>query len=296
MESSNRDADEPRDHELDPVDLAWLERRSAAGALTLGIVSILLSPLLLGLLFAPLGVRAAVDGLRRGGRGPMLFVGFGLSVIGLLASVSSALLWGALLSGVLLGRDAIRSAESLRGMSIEPVVIAARFDGVSRGLLLSAPGEPADGSLATHPCVDATGGRAERFALVVLRMGTQPSVDALREIAIASNQHPEIPFVFVDQELDAAAIEQVALRDGGAMRQRDWFVGREGKLPPPLDVIAATPTIVVVDMHGRIEAALVGGYPASDLEKLFRGDARIGNTETEVQVDSGNETRLPRIR
>ena len=296
MESSNRDADEPRDHELDPVDLAWLERRSSAGALTLGIVSILLSPLLLGLLFAPLGVRAAVDCLRRGARGPMLFMGFGLSVIGLLASVSSALLWGALLSGVLLGRDAIRSAEGLRGMSVEPVVIVARFDGAQRGLLLSAPGEPADGSLATHPCVDATGGRAERFALVVLRLGTQPSVDALRELAIASNRHPKIPFVFVDQELDAAAIEQIALRVGGAVRQRDWFVGRESTLPPPLDGIAATPTIVVVDIHGRIESALVGVYPASDLEKLFRGDARLGNTEAAVQPDNGREPDLPRIR
>ena len=43
---------------IDPVDAAWLHRRSSSGPLVLGVLGLLTAPILLGLLFASLGLSA----------------------------------------------------------------------------------------------------------------------------------------------------------------------------------------------------------------------------------------------
>lgn len=296
MEPSQRENAATPEPPLDPVDVAWLQRRPSSGALILGVLSLLTAPLLLGLIFAPLGLRAALDSRRRGIGGPVVAGGLVLSGAGLLASISAALLWGALLSGVLLGRDAILATEGLRGQSVQPIAVQAKTRGGSRPLLLAprtGEEQPLDPDRPRQPFAPRGEAPAPRIMVLVVRLGTEPSASALVELATASQRHPEVPIIFVDQERSADEIETAARSAGAAIADRDWFLGADAALPPPLDAIAATPTFIVVAADGRIERALVGVYPASELEKLLRGDARLPHDEGAA---AGGQATAPGVR
>jgi hypothetical protein len=110
---------------LDPIDQEWLRRRSAAGPLAFGVIGLVTSPLLLGLAFGALGMRAGVDLWRHGTRRPVVAVGIGASFAAVVTSVIGALLWGSVLTTVLLGRDAMRETERWRGRTVEAVQVRA---------------------------------------------------------------------------------------------------------------------------------------------------------------------------
>jgi hypothetical protein len=261
---------------IDPVDAAWLHRRSSSGPLVLGVLGLLTAPILLGLLFASLGLRSGIDQIRRGIRGVVPALGVIVSAAGLVVGVASALLWGALLSGVLLARDAMRTAEGWRGTAVEATPFPAQHDGAQTMLRLSAGNAPHSSATDTTAADEPAAGPAHvRRAIVFVRLGTAPSDDLLRELALASLRHPDVPLVIVDAEQPGSAVAEAALATPGFIASRDYFVGSDATLPTPLTAVAATPTIVLLAPDGRIEHAVIGGLKAGEIEKLLRGDAAL---------------------
>lgn len=261
---------------IDPVDAAWLHRRSSSGPLVLGVLGLLTAPILLGLLFASLGLRSGIDQMRRGIRGVVPALGVIVSATGLVVGVASALLWGALLSGVLLARDAMRTAEGWRGTTVEATPFPAQHDGAQTMLRLSTGTAPRSASIDPAASGEAAAGPAPvRRAIIFVRLGTVPSDDLLRELALASMRHPEVPLVIVDSEQPGPVVAETALATQGFVASRDYFVGSGATLPSPLAAVAATPTIVLLAPDGRIEHAVIGGLKAGEIEKLLRGDAAL---------------------
>lgn len=246
--------DDDHDHadgeSLHPVDAAWIARRSAMGPLVLGLVAIATSPILLGLPFGALGIRSGIDLWQRGARRATVALAVATASAGVLLSVAAAVAWGALLAGVLLSRDAIREAESLRGRT---VAASAADDGVS---------------LARPPA------GMQRLAVLFVSVETAPCADAIRDLATAAAKHGDVAVVVVDPASPTPAVEAFALRHApeGA---KFSAIGAPRTIPDPLDRIAASPTLVIIDREGRVEKALVGAHPVADLEKLLRGDAAL---------------------
>ena len=79
---------------LDPADIAWRQNRSAVAPLAFGVIGLALSPLLLGLIVGPLGMRAGIDLWRTGTRRPAVVLGVAASFLSIVVSVVAALLWG----------------------------------------------------------------------------------------------------------------------------------------------------------------------------------------------------------
>ena len=243
---------------LDPVDSAWLARRSALAPLVLGVIAMATSPIILGLLFGPLGMRSGIDLWRRGARNASTAAAVATSFAGIVLSVMSALVWGALLASVLLGRDAIRAAESWRGEEIRSTELASIIGTKSE---VFDPARP--------------GGDAPRQVLLFVAVGFDPCADALRALSEAARMHPGLPIAIVDQEARAERVQEFVRGVIGAGAESFRCVGASASMPPPLDGLAAIPTLVVVARDGRIEKALVGAHPAADIERLLRGDAAL---------------------
>lgn len=236
---------------LDPADRAWLERRATVGSCVLGVVSIITSPFALGLLFGALALRGSIDMRRRGIRGALPVAGIVLGFVGTSASIAFAIVWGSLLVGVLLGRDAIRQTEQWRGRTLEATAIELR-DGGTRGL-------GADGAVC------------DRTALIFVDAASPVAADALASAAAAALLHERCCVVVIDLSGDPDAAARALAASGATLP----VAVATQRLPAPLDAVAATPTTVVIDSARRIEAAVVGVRPREDLEKLFRGDAAI---------------------
>jgi hypothetical protein len=237
--------------DLDPADRAWLERRATLGSCVLGAVSILTSPFALGLLFGALALRGSIDMRRRGIRGALPLVGIVLGFAGTSASIAFAIVWGSLLVGVLLGRDAIRQTEQWRGRTLEATTIELR-DGGRLG-------------------IGADGDACARTALVFIDASSPVAAEALASTAAAALLHERCCVIVIDLSEKPDAAARALAGTGAALR----VAVAAQRLPSPLDAVAATPTTVVIDSARRIEAAVVGVRPREDLEKLFRGDAAI---------------------
>lgn len=244
--------------ELDPVDRAWLERRSAVGPILLGIGAIATAPFMLGLLIGPLGLRAGIDGWRRGLRRPVVAAGIALSLAGVVGSVVSALLWGALLVTVLLGRSAMRETESWRGRTVERVEIAAVEAEVAR----TFPLEPKGGD--------------ERLAILFVDAAFGPSGEALRNLLHATALEPGCTVLVIDPLRPSRAVEAFVSREIGSASAAFLIAGDPTPLPEPLDAVAGFPTLVVLDRERRIEAAVVGVRPLEEVERLVRGASGDG--------------------
>lgn len=256
LQPSNGAPDPRSTDALHPEDAAWVARRSPTAPIVLGVLSILLSPILLGLFFGPLALRAGIDLRRQGVRGAATIVAIATSLVGIVLSVTTALLWGAVLSGVLLGRDAMRTAESWRGEEIRSSMIAARVAGVETEIDLAKP-------VAGAP----------RHAILFVGVGWDPCVQAVRALSEVAGNHPDVPVIVIDREAPAAEVEAFTRLHGTAAVERFSFVGPVTTLPAPLEQAAALPTLVIVGPDGVIEHAIVGAHPATDIEKLLRGDA-----------------------
>ena len=241
---------------LHPDDAAWIARRSPTAPIVLGVLSIVLSPILLGLFFGPLALRAGIELRRQGVRGAGTIVAIATSLVGIIASVTTALLWGAVLSGVLLGRDAMRTAESWRGEEVRSAMVEAR---VAAGTVEIELARPAGG--------------APRHAILFVGVGWEPCAEALRTLGEAAAGRPEVPVIVLDREAPANEVEVFARQHAGVAAERFLFVGPVTTLPAPLDQAAAIPTLVIIGADGTVEYAIVGAHPTSDIEKLLRGDA-----------------------
>lgn len=241
---------------MHPDDAAWIARKSSTAPIVLGVLSILLSPILLGLFFGPLALRAGIDLRRQGVRGFGTVVAIAASLVGIVASVTTALLWGAVLAGVLLGRDAMRTAESWRGEQVQSAMVDARVASATMQVDLArpVPGAP-------------------RHAILVIGVGWEPCAEAIRTLAEAAVAYPDVPVIVLDRESSADKIEAFTRLHGGDVTARFLFVGPVETLPAPLGQAAALPTLVVVGADGTVEHAIVGAHPTSDIEKLLRGDA-----------------------
>lgn len=236
--------------DLDPVDQEWLRRRSALGPLALGVIGLVTSPVLLGLAFGALGMRAGIDLWRQGTRRAIVVVGVSASFVAVVTSIMAALLWGSLLTTVLLGRDAMRETERWRGRTIEAVSVSA----------VASSGTP------TSLPLRASGG-AERIVLLFVRVDSETSQTAARALSDALARNPSVPTMLIDPLAPA----EVILRFARASGLDATVIGQESTLPEPLDSVAAFPTIVVIDAEGRIEAAIVGSRSAADLDPLLQG-------------------------
>lgn len=241
---------------LHPADAAWMARRSAAAPMVLGILSVLLSPILLGLFFGPLGLRSGIDLYRRGTRTAGTVLAIATGFLGIVLSITLALVWGSILSSVLLGRDAMRAAEGWRGREVRVAMMASLVDGAPREIDLSRPVEG-----------------APRHAILVIGVGWEPCATAIRSLSEAADRYPEVPVVILDRQASAEEVRTFARMHGTASAERFLFIGGAESLPPPLDQAAALPTLVIIGANRTVEHAVVGAHPSLDIEKLLRGDA-----------------------
>ncbi|MFZ9915593.1 MAG: TlpA family protein disulfide reductase, partial [Phycisphaerales bacterium] len=114
-------------------------------------------------------------------------------------------------------------------------------------------------------------GACERTALLFVDASSPVAPEALASTAAAALLHERCCVVVIDLSANPDAAARALAETGASLP----IAVAAQRLPAPLDAIAATPTTVVIDSAGRIEAALVGVRPQQDLEKLFRGDAAI---------------------
>lgn len=243
---------------LDPVDAAWLARRTPTAPIVIGVISIVTSPILLGLLFGPLGLRSGIDLWRTGVRRAGTVVAIAASLLGIVLSVTAAVTWAALLAGVLLGRDAIRAAEGWRAQPLARMTVDALHGNARTPVDLSRlkPG-------------------ARRQAMLFVEAGADPCRDALRSLADAARAHADVPIIVVDRTGRAEDLRAFATAAAGPGAEAFYYVAPLSSPPAPLEALAALPTLVIVGADGRIEKALVGAHPTSDVEKLLRGDAAL---------------------
>lgn len=234
---------------LDPADIAWRQRRSAVAPLAFGVIGLALSPLLLGLIVGPLGMRAGIDLWRTGTRRPTVVAGITASFLAIVVSVISALLWGSVLATVLLGRDAMREAERWRGRTVE----ASSVESVD--------------ATGPHPLTLAVPEGRERLLLVAFSTGSPVSAELLAAIATAMPEHPDCAVVLIDPLVAADQARGFALAAGLDAPT----IGTGATLPAPLDAISAFPTLVVIDRGQRIVCAVVGSRRGEELSRLLHG-------------------------
>ncbi len=241
-----------QDAELDPVDRAWQRSRYAGGSLVFGAIGILASPILLGLVLGPIGMRMGLDLWRSGTRRALVAAGIAASLAATALSMAAALAWGSLLSSILLGRDAMRETERWRGRQLDSALIEIREGGVdvSRPLRPTAP--------------------SGRLVLLVVEIDTAPCRQALEAIADLLPMHPDAEFVVF---APSASDESLAGFLSTLPAFRSALPGYAGAtpLPQPLDGIAAFPTTIVIDGEGVIEAAVVGARTKDDWSRLLGG-------------------------
>jgi hypothetical protein len=169
-------------------------------------------------------------------------------VLAIVLSTVAALLWGSVLSTVLLGRDAMRETESWRGREVDArVVTAVAADGPREVSL-----RPAEGR--------------QRLLLVAVMADDTTSQRFLETLAEALPRHRECSLLLVNMG-GGPDLGDFARRAGIEAP----VIANAGSLPPPLDRISGVPTIVVLDTAGRIESALVGSRPPSEVERLLSG-------------------------
>lgn len=194
-----------------------------------------------------------LDLWRGGTRRASVAFGIASGLVAIVLSTIAALLWGSVLSTVLLGRDAMRETESWRTREVD-----ARP--------LRATGPEGEREIALRPS------QGQSRLLVVALIGTDTtSREFLAVLAEALPRHPECGIVLVDMG-ESADLLDVARRAG----VNAPVLLSAAALPPPLDRISGIPTTVVIDQMGRIESALVGSRPPSEIERVLSGAGALG--------------------
>ncbi|MFM7260621.1 MAG: hypothetical protein ACKO3W_08460 [bacterium] len=259
--------------DLDPIDRAFLARRFAGGPLILGAVSLATSFCILGLVPATLGLRSGIDLWRAGCRRGIVLAGIATSALGVAASISAALLWGALLAGILLGRDAMRETERWRGRTVDARALDAWH--------------PDGRQVVVWPPADEG---TERIALLFIT--TDSAIDplvttqAIASAARVATAHPTCRFSVIAPFASAEEAQAAVIASGVPCTIAHAPID----LPRPLDAVSAFPTLVTIDRSGRIEFALVGARGDDELARIFSGEAARRALEAETKVETKAET------
>lgn len=262
---------------LHPDDRAFLAQTFAGGPLIFGLIALASSVLILGMIPGALGLRAGLDLWQRGVRRGVVIAGMLASFTGVVASIIAALLWGALLAGVLLGRDAMRETERWRGEIVTPFVLPAT--------------ESISGEVFEY-AVPPTDAKVERLAIVLAGVGEQPSAEAIATAVSVVQRHPSCRLLIVTPL--ASREEGLKFANLAATATAVAVVGGDAALPAPLASVAAFPTTVIMDREGRIEFALVGTRGEEELERLFSGEAARAAAEREKALqDSSKRPTTP---
>lgn len=194
-----------------------------------------------------------LDLWRGGTRRASVAFGIASGLVAIVLSTIAALLWGSVLSTVLLGRDAMRETESWRTREIDARPLRATGPDGEREITL----RPAQGQ--------------SRLMLVALIGADTTSREFLAVLAQALPRHPECGVVLVDMG-ESAELGPVARRTG----INAPIIQSAATLPAPLDRISGIPTTVVIDQLGRIESALVGSRPSSEIDRVLSGAGALG--------------------
>ena len=250
--------------QLHPADRAFLAQKFAGGPLIFGLISVVSSVIILGMIPGALGLRAGIDLWQRGVRRGVVVAGVVTSFVGVAASILCALLWGSILAGVLLGRDAMRETERWRGEVVQPFVLTATESISGEVFQFAVP--PADAMV-------------ERVAIVLAGVGEQPSAEAITTAVQVAQRHPSCRLLIVTPL--ASRDEGKAFATVASAATAIAVAGRDATLPAPLASVAAFPTTVIMDREGRIEFALVGARGEEELERLFSGEAARAAAERE---------------
>ena len=168
--------------QLHPADRAFLAQKFAGGPLIFGLISVVSSVIILGMIPGALGLRAGIDLWQRGVRRGVVVAGVVTSFVGVAASILCALLWGSILAGVLLGRDAMRETERWRGEVLEPFSLTA-IESIS-GDTFSFEIPPKDD-------------RVERVVLLLAGVGETPSAEAISTAVRVAERHPQCRLLVV---------------------------------------------------------------------------------------------------
>lgn len=262
------------DRELDPIDRAFLAQRFAGGPLVFGAISIITSVCILGLVPGTLGLRSGIDLWRAGCRRTIVIAGIATSAVGIVASVIGALLWGALLAGILLGRDAMRETERWRGRTVDACTLDAWH--------------PDGRQVIAWPIVD---GGTDRLALLFIT--TDPATDpivtteAITSAARVAAAHPTCRFAVVAPFASAEEAQSTVIASGTPCA----IVHAPIELPQPLDAVSAFPTLVTIDRSGRIEFALVGARGDDELARIFSGESARKALELEMKAEAEPSAR-----
>jgi|GEM_PF-1463787 len=263
--------------QLHPADRAFLAQKFAGGPLIFGLISIASSIIILGMIPGALGLRAGIDLWQRGVRRGMVVAGVVLSFVGVAASILCALLWGSILAGVLLGRDAMRETERWRGEVVEPFSLTA-IESIS-GNTFSLEIPPKDE-------------RVERVVLLLAGVGETPSAEAISTAVRVAERHPQCRLLVVtplSARDDGKAFATIASASTAVA-----VVGRDAMLPAPMNSVSAFPTMVFIDRAGRIEFALVGSRREEELDRLFSGEAARAAAEQERERERALQEAAPR--
>jgi hypothetical protein len=250
--------------QLHPADRAFLAQKFAGGPLIFGLISLVSSVIILGMIPGALGLRAGIDLWQRGVRRGVVVAGVVTSFVGVAASILCALLWGSILAGVLLGRDAMRETERWRGEVLEPFSLTA-IESIS-GDTFSFEIPPKDD-------------RVERVVLLLAGVGETPSAEAISTAVRVAERHPQCRLLVVTPL--AARDDGKAFATIASASTAVAVVGRDAMLPAPMNSVSAFPTMVFIDRTGRIEFALVGSRREEELDRLFSGEAARAAAERE---------------
>ena len=227
-----------------------------------GIASIALAPIVLGLFSAALGLHGARTHLRfrEGSRG-LAWFGAISSALGAILSASAALVWGSVLMTVLLQRSAVHQAQG--------------WEGTSAGTW----------SLRDVNGVEHQSATLAGRIIFIDCFAPLPPCDVTTK-ALASFAAARTDVVVLSWSADADVTEaQRYARDCGV--QHPLIVGAQS-MPEPFSLIAAKPTLVVIDADGIIRNVVLGRYDQHDLAKLL--DAANAPRVVPTQRNGGSGT------
>lgn len=217
--------------------------RLARVGLIAGLVSLPLAPLVVGLLPAAIALHASLSHLRfRQGHRMLAGSGAALGFAGALLSTASALVWGALLLGVLLSRSAVRQARGWENLPIGEF----RFTTI-------------DGTTIAPD--DLRGDVALIDVFSVASPHCRVSLTALRDFA---RRDPSVRILSWAPDDGAAEVDAFLAPIGTT---HAIAIGGQ-RVDEPLSLVSAKPTLFVIDAKGVVRHVLLGTYDVAGLERL----------------------------
>lgn len=226
----------------DRDEAALRDPRMARTALIAGVASVVTAPAVIGLIPAAIGLQSGLSHLRhRRGARVRAWLGLGLSTLGALGSALAAVAFGSVLMSVLLQRSAVHQAQGWIGGTAEPWTF------------VGADGTP----IASDALVGST------VLVDVFSPHSPMCARTSRTIAAFAAARDDVTVISWSPEASPQAM--AFARECGATHA--VAVGPQ-EVGFPFDLIAAKPTLIVLDGDGVVRAAVLGAYDERGLESL----------------------------